>query len=155
MSALRFGSACNAAVLLVAKYPGAMALTLMPVEAHSLASRRVSPAIPLLLAVYEGTRMPPWKDSMDAMLMILPPPLGIMWRAAACDRKNTDFRFTSSTASQSASVKSMALARRMMPALLTRTWSAPSLLTVSETMRALSGLLPRSAFTQTARRPRD
>ena len=41
-----------------------------------------------------------------------------MWRAAACDRKNTDLRFTSSTASQSASVKSMALVRRMMPGVV-------------------------------------
>ena len=72
--------------------------------------------------------MPPWNDSIEAMLMILPPPAGIMWRAAACERKNTDFRFTSSTASQSASVKSMALLRRMMPALFTRMCSPPSLL---------------------------
>jgi hypothetical protein len=27
---------------------------------------------PLLEAVYAGTRMPPWKDSMEAMLMIFP-----------------------------------------------------------------------------------
>ena len=39
--------------------------------------------------------MPPWNESIEAMLMILPPPAGIMWRAAACERKNTDLRFTS------------------------------------------------------------
>ena len=44
----------------------------MPRAAHSLASSRVSPATPLLLAVYEATRMPPWNESIEATLMILP-----------------------------------------------------------------------------------
>jgi len=44
-------------------------------------------------------------------------------RAAACDRKNIDFRFTWITSSQSCSVNSKAGARRMIPALLTRMFS--------------------------------
>ena len=47
-------------------------MMLMPLLPHSLASRRVMPAMPDLLAVYEGTRMPPWKESMDAMLSPTP-----------------------------------------------------------------------------------
>ena len=71
--------------------------------------------------MYEATRIPPWNESIEAMLMILPPrPVRSMCRAAACARKKTDFRFTFITASQSASVKSSASARRMMPALFTR-----------------------------------
>jgi hypothetical protein len=47
-----------------------MALTLMLCLAHSFASRRVTPITALLDAVYDGTRIPPWNDSMEAMLMI-------------------------------------------------------------------------------------
>src|SRR4051794_38786010 len=71
-------------------------------------------------------------QDLGAALLVLPKGLGIgggevarcpsasRWRAKAWDRKNTDFRFRSMTASQSSSVKSMLSARRMVPALLTR-----------------------------------
>ena len=49
-----------------------------------------------------------------------------MCRAAAWERKNSDFRLVSITASQSSSLKSSASARRMIPALLTRMSSRPS-----------------------------
>ena len=126
IAALRSGSARNAVVLLVSKYPGAIAFTLILLIAHSQASSRVSPASPLFAAVYEGTRMPPWNASSEAMLMILPrEPCAIMRLATACERKNALLRLTSITASQSPSVNSIASARRMMPALLTRMSSRP------------------------------
>ena len=75
----------------------------------------------------DGMRMPPWKASSEAMLTIAPPaPRAKAARAKAWDRKNTALRLTSITSSQSASVKSTASARRMMPALLTRMSSGPS-----------------------------
>ena len=93
--------------------------------------------MPLLLAVYEATRMPPWKDSIDAMLMILPPrPSASIAFAAAWARKKADLRLTSITASQSASLNSSASARRMMPALLTRMSQRPSFDPASATMAA-------------------
>ena len=62
-----------------------------------------------------------------------PPPVvcpAVCWRmncrAAACDRKNTAFRFTAITSSQSRSVNSSASARRMMPALFTRMSMRPN-----------------------------
>ena len=55
-------------------YPGAMALTLTPCAASSLANALVSPATACLLAVYPGTRTPPWNESIEATLMILPLP---------------------------------------------------------------------------------
>ena len=64
--------------------------------------------------------MPPWKESIEAMLMILPRPCAIMWRPAACAKKNADLRLVSITASQSSSLKSTESLRRMIPALLTR-----------------------------------
>jgi hypothetical protein len=79
------------------------------------------PTTPLLLAVYEGTRTPPWNDSIDATLMILPPlPCAMNCRATAWAKKNTVFRLRSMTSSQSFSLNLMASSRRMMPALLTR-----------------------------------
>ncbi|KAG1484698.1 hypothetical protein G6F53_014021 [Rhizopus delemar] len=91
-----------------------------PLPAHSLASRRVMPAIPLLLAVYDGTRIPPWNASIEAMLMILPWPCSMKWRPAACEMKKADLMLTFITSSQSCSLKSTASARRIRPALLTR-----------------------------------
>ena len=81
--------------------------------------------------------MPPWKVSSEAMLTIAPPaPRAKAARAKAWQRKNTAFRFTSITSSQSASVKSTASARRMIPALLTRMSSGP---TVSSVCAAAAG----------------
>ena len=107
-----------------------------PFAPHSFASRRVMPAIPDLLAVYEGTRMPPWNDSIDAMLMILPPPFAMKCLPAAWHMKNADLMFTFITSSQSCSLKSTASARRIRPALLTRMSRRPKTGDrVSSTMR--------------------
>ena len=59
-------------------------------------------------------------------------------RAKAWERKKTALRLTSITASQSASVKSTASARRMMPALLTRMSRGPS---VGERRAAAAGVV--------------
>src|SRR5687768_17258197 len=130
-----------------------MALTLTPFDAHSLASNRVMPASPLLLAVYDGTRMPPWNESIEAMLMILPRPAAIIFLPTACDRKKALLRLTSITSSQSCSLKSTASARRIRPALLTRMSMAPSPATVSSTMRAIGSRVDRSARSARKRRP--
>src|SRR5678815_4238166 len=90
----------------------------MPRAAHSFASRRVMPARPLLLAVYDAVRMPPWNESIEAMLMILPPrPACTRCFATACARKNGTLRLRFIAASQSSSLKVSASSRRMMPAL--------------------------------------
>src|SRR4030095_9352636 len=123
-----------------------MALTLMPRAAHSFASRRVMPARPLLLAVYEATRMPPLKESIEAMLMILPPrPACTRCFATACARKNGTLRLRFSGASQSSSLKVSASSRRMMPALFTRMSTRPASLMVCATTLAASCLRSRSA----------
>ena len=71
--------------------------------------------------------MPPWKASSEAMLTMAPPACRAKAaRAKAWERKKTALRLTSMTSSQSASVKSTASARRMMPALLTRMSTGPS-----------------------------
>src|SRR4029077_18356348 len=80
----RSGGVC--AVLWVAMYPGAMALTFTPWTANSLAKAFVSPATACLLAVYPGTRIPPWNESIEAMLMIFPLPWATKRLAAARDR---------------------------------------------------------------------
>jgi hypothetical protein len=49
--------------------------------------------------------MPPWKDSIDAMLMIFPPLRRVsMCRPAARDSRKTFDRLTSITSSHSSSV---------------------------------------------------
>lgn len=78
----------------VSMYPGAMAFTLMPLDAHSLESAFVRPATPCLAAAYAGTVRPPegksqledpvdsgqadapWYEIKLAMLMIFPRPRG-------------------------------------------------------------------------------
>src|SRR5690606_32390050 len=131
----------------------AIALTFTPFTPHSLASSRVMPAMPLLEAVYEGTRMPPWNDSIEAMLMILPLPWAMKWRPAACDMKNADLMLTFITSSQSFSLKSTASARRIRPALLTRMSSPPSWAMVSCTSRPTGSIDIRLASRLTKRRP--
>src|SRR5947209_4623265 len=104
-----------------------MALTLIPSGASSLAMARVRPSRPLFAAVYAATRMPPWNESMEAMLMMRPPLLRrTSRRAKSRERAKTDRRFTSITASQSSSLVSSRSARRMMPALLTRMSASPA-----------------------------
>src|SRR5690606_17641945 len=111
------------------------------------------PAMPLLEAVYEGTRMPPWNDSIEAMLMILPLPWAMKWRPAACDMKNADLMLTFITSSQSFSLKSTASSRRIRPALLTRMSSPPSSASVCSTSRPTGSMLIRLASRLTRRRP--
>src|SRR5690606_27774474 len=111
------------------------------------------PAMPLLDAVYEGTRMPPWNESIEAMLMILPRPRAMKWRPAACDMKKADLMLTFITSSQSFSLKSTASARRIRPALLTRMSSPPSSASVCSTSRPTGSMLIRLASRLRKRRP--
>lgn len=70
--ALRLASLIKAVFMSVSMYPGAMALTVIPLEAHSLERALVSWPIPPLEAAYAGTVMPPWKVRSEATLMIEP-----------------------------------------------------------------------------------
>ena len=70
--------------------------------------------------------MPPWNESIEAMLMILPGDLRATSSAAKrWLRRKAPFRLTLSTSVQSASENSSRFARRMMPALLTRMSARP------------------------------
>ena len=100
-----------------------------------------------------GTRTPPWNESTDAMLMILPPPAASMCRPAARHSRNTLERFTSITASQSASPYAAASARRMMPALLTRISSRPKRSRTPGTSVSAASRCRRSATRHAVRTP--
>ncbi|MNV70552.1 hypothetical protein D3C71_1635240 [compost metagenome] len=111
------------------------------------------PAMPLLLAVYDGTRTPPWKDSIEAMLMILPLPWAMKCLPAACEMKNADLMLTFITSSQSCSLNSTASARRIRPALLTRISRPPRPSMVSRMTRSTGSMLIRFASIARQRRP--
>ena len=91
--------------------------------------------------------MPPWKESMEAILMILPPwPCSIITLAAAWERKKTVLRLMSMTSSQSFSEKAMASARFMMPALFTRMSMRPNSFLAVAMMPGIGSRLMRSAL---------
>ena len=73
-------------------------------------------------------------------------------RAAAWARKNTAFRFTAITSSQSRSLNSSASARRMMPALFTRMSTRPNAAVARATRSSALAAL-RSAAMSWNRRP--
>src|SRR5450631_2733483 len=90
MARLLSASRRRSSVLAVATYPGATALTLMPLGAHSLASALVRPATADLDEVYPATLTPPWKLSSEAVLTILPPPRSIIDRPTSRDRTKVE-----------------------------------------------------------------
>ena len=82
-------------------------MTLMPWGASSLASSFVSPDAALFEAVYEGDRMPPWKESIDGDVNDLAAaPCPIITFATAWLRRKTVPRLTFITSSQSCSENS-------------------------------------------------
>jgi len=86
--------------------------------------------------------------------MILPPRWSAIIRfTAAWLRKNSTFRLTFMTSSQSCSVKSTASARRMMPALFTRMSTGPRAAVASSRTRSTGSIEVRSAWMETALRP--
>jgi len=102
-------------------------LTFILYFALSFASALVRPATPLLLAVYDGTLIPPWNESMDAIFIIFPPvPCLMNCLAAAWQKKNTVFKLIAITSSQSFSVKSIASHLLIIPALFTKMSSLPN-----------------------------
>ena len=120
IAALRTGSFCKDTVLSVDMYPGAMALTFTPCDAHSLARAFVRLPMAPLLAAYPGTPTPPWKVSMEAVKMILPDLRWSMSFPISLVRMNWALRLTWMTVSQYSSEWSLAGARLIVPALLTR-----------------------------------
>src|SRR5450631_2433438 len=97
ISWLRAASWRRSKVLAVATYPGATALTLAPLGAHSLARALVRPATADLEAVYPGTLTPPWKLSREAVLTILPWPRCTIERPTSRDKMKVERRLTSTT----------------------------------------------------------
>ena len=99
--------------------------------------------------------MPPWNESIDAMLMILPPlPCLIIWRTTACERKNGVERLIEITSFQFFALCSANGSRRMMPALLTRMSTFLNALTTLATIFGASfSPFERSALIPIALRP--
>ncbi|KAL7358042.1 hypothetical protein ACKS0A_01954 [Histoplasma ohiense] len=75
------GLSINSVFISVLIYPGAMALTEMPLDIHSFDRALVSWATPPFDAAYAGTVMPPWNERRDATLMMVP--LRPDWKLAA------------------------------------------------------------------------
>ncbi len=102
--------------------PGATAFTRMPFWAHSIASMRVmwlTPAFEMPYTDWPASAATPW---VEAMLTIAPGrPAPIRYRPICWLTKNTPLRFTSMTASHSASLMSTTGRVRGTPALLTST----------------------------------
>ena len=115
-----------------------MALTLIPADAHCLASSRVSPIRPVLEATYPAWWLPPEATipSIEATLTMLPPrPWLIISRAAAADSTNAEVRLTSSTRRNWAGSCSWArTTASVVPALLT-TMSGPPCSAATSTTR--------------------
>jgi hypothetical protein len=122
----------NKAVFIsVSIYPGAIALTVIPLPVHSFAKLLVSCPTAPLDAAYAGTVMPPWNVSSDAKLMMDPrrPVTGEGSSPSMCAPKSrhsekTVLRLTCMTSAKSASGKDSQGWRRWMPAQLIRmrTW---------------------------------
>jgi hypothetical protein len=72
MLVFRLSSLIKAVFMSVAMYPGAIALTLIPLATHSFDRALVSWPTPPLDAAYAGTVMPPWKVRSEATLMMEP-----------------------------------------------------------------------------------
>src|SRR6266498_4153699 len=154
MRGSRWASASSGAVFAVFTYPGATALTLIPPAAHSLASALVRPATACLLAAYAATLMPPWNVRTDATLMILPRPRSHIGAPKSRHSRKSALNDTANTERQSGCSIARAGPRRMMPALLTRMSTGPSVSTRSAaSRRALQS--PRSAQTVRTFPPRS
>src|SRR3954451_17269771 len=67
--------------------PGRMALTWMLSGAHATAQERVNCTMPPLLAALAGAKLAPKIDTIEPILMILPP-AGFIAPYAACEHRN-------------------------------------------------------------------
>ncbi len=100
--------------------------------------------------------MPPWKLSREAMLTIFPGALrAIMSRAASCESWKTLVRLTCRTCCQSSRETSSAAARAMVPALLMRMSTRPSLSSTCEKSDSAPEVEERSAWQATAWPPAE
>lgn len=106
--------------------PGSNALTRMFSGPSSIASERVRPTTPHLVAAY-GVRMgKPIRPATELMLMMLPPPDARSAGNACRTVWNCEARLMSSVASSSCAVMSaMPAVGPAMPALFTSTSSPP------------------------------
>ena len=99
--------------------------------------------------------MPPWKESMEAMLMILPPrPCSTNCRAAAWREKEDASRVDVHHVVPVLLGELDGVVRRMMPALLTRISTRPKASTALATIPATGAVVARSAWMPRNRRPR-
>src|SRR6266508_3831198 len=90
---------------------------------------------------------------MEPILMILPPARAIMTGATARARRNMEVRFVASTRSHSSSVTSTVFFSSVMPALLTRMSTGPSVVPTSRTAASISAARVTSSRKPPARLP--
>src|SRR5436309_12926081 len=98
--------------------PGQMQFTRIFCGPWSTAIAFVSSTTAPLDAQYTAAFGPALKPHPEAMLMIEPPPALVMIGITLRDIRNMDFTFTSITRSQSSSLISVTVARRIIAALL-------------------------------------
>ena len=91
--------------------------------------------------------------AMELMLMMDPPPLSIILRAAAMEPKKGPLRMVETTSSKSSSVTSKKGPKRVRAALLTRTSRRPKRRQTASTMPSKSCLEPMSAWKRSAAPP--
>jgi len=96
----------------VANGPGAIALTVMPLGASSIASARVSAVTPPLLAMYGDRSGSPTWPSMLEMLMMRPFPAARIRGSTARQHSHVPLRLVSTTSSHCASVSAASGSRR-------------------------------------------
>ena len=98
--------------------------------------------------------MPPWKESIEAMLMILPlPPRATTSRTKHWLRKKTASMLMPITSSQSFAEKSRKSARRMMPAQFTRISKCSKRFFASAITPGMAARSPRFPVMAAALRP--
>src|SRR6266852_5409988 len=131
--------------------PGQMQFTRMFCGPWSTAIAFVSSTTAPFDAQYTAAFAPPVRPHPEAVLMIEPPPAFCMCGITSRDSKKIDFTLTVITRSQSSSLRSRTVARRMMPALLNRMSILPNSRSVRSTTRRQS---PARVISADSKHPR-
>src|SRR6266849_6268655 len=131
--------------------PGQMQFTRMFCGPWSTAIAFVSSTTAPFDAQYTAAFAPPVSPHPEAVLMIEPPPAFCMCGITSRDSKKIDFTLTVITRSQSSSLRSRTVARRMMPALLNRMSILPNSRSVRSTTRRQS---PARVISADSKHPR-
>ncbi len=133
---------------------GATTFTSTPCLAHSSDSARERWCTPAFAAAYTERPWNPTTPKFDPMLMILPPPCGIITLAAAWQAKKTLFSEAVMVLSYSSSVTSSAGVVPVQPALLTRMSTRPNVSSAFAIIARTWSTCETSVCTTIALRPR-